>query len=116
MACARIAGNTPHGNEGICRISKAAELAVMILLKIACGNALIATLVLSMVLDGTDGGGKMRDSIGKRPNIKSKEDALKIIRKIALDKRCHALTTEHVKWLELRLKEIALVAYRGLHL
>ena len=56
----------------------------------------------------------MRDSIGERPEIKSKGDALKIIRKIALDKRGHVLMDEHIEWLELKLKEIGLVAYRGL--
>ena len=56
----------------------------------------------------------MDDGIGKRPAVNSKADALKIIRKIALDKRGHVLMEDHIHWLELKLKEIALVAYRGL--
>jgi hypothetical protein len=56
------------------------------------------------------------DKIGKRPEIKSVEDALKIIRKIAVDDRGHVLIQEHNDWLELKLKEIGKVALAGLKL
>lgn len=57
----------------------------------------------------------MRDSIGKIPKIKSVAHALKEIRKIALGKRGHVLLDEQNEWLELKLKVIALIAYRGLY-
>lgn len=58
----------------------------------------------------------MRDSIGKLPEIESKDDALREIRKIALNKRGHVLLSDEVEWLQLKLKAVGLLAFRGLRL
>jgi hypothetical protein len=58
----------------------------------------------------------MRDKVGKLPEIKTAEQALKEIRRIALDKRAHVLMADECEWLELRLKTISKIAFRGLKL
>jgi hypothetical protein len=56
----------------------------------------------------------MKDKVGSRPVVDSLEDALKMIVHIAKDKRSHFLLSDHVSWLELKLKECATVARLGL--
>jgi len=56
----------------------------------------------------------MNDKIGKRPKPRTQAEALRIIRKLARDKRGHLMLTDHCKWLELRLREISIMASRGL--
>jgi hypothetical protein len=54
------------------------------------------------------------DKTGKIPHPKTKHEALIEIRKISLDKRGHVLLEDHCAWLELKLKVIGILAYRGL--
>jgi hypothetical protein len=58
----------------------------------------------------------MRDSVGKLPEIKTTEDALKEILLIAKDKRHHVLLKEDNEWLELKMKVIQKFAKQGLKL
>ena len=54
------------------------------------------------------------DSLGNLPKPKTAQEALKEIRKIALDKRGHVLYADHCNWLMVKLKGIGILAYRGL--
>ena len=56
----------------------------------------------------------MRDKIGKRPRIKSAQDALEQIKLIAADKRSHVLADDQIDWLVLRMCEIVKLANLGL--
>ncbi len=58
-------------------------------------------------------GHKIRDKIGKIPEINSSEDALREILIITRDTRTHVLLQDALDWEELKLKTIAKIARKG---
>lgn len=56
----------------------------------------------------------MRDTVGKIPKPATPLEALKEIRKVSLDKRGHVMLSDHCEWLELKLKTISILAFRGI--
>ena len=58
----------------------------------------------------------MKNLIGKLPEIKTAEDALKEILFIAKDKRHHLLLKDDNEWFELKMKIIKKFAKQGLKL
>lgn len=56
----------------------------------------------------------MNDTMGKLPRITTRRHALKEVLSVATDKRGHVLLVDHCKWLELKLKAIAIIAKRGM--
>ena len=56
----------------------------------------------------------MADTIGKIPEITSKQKALEEILFIAKDKRGHIMMEDCISWLELKMKVIRKIARMGL--
>lgn len=54
------------------------------------------------------------DKIGRRPKIRTKDEALRYIANVAADKRSHVTKDDCIAWLELKMTEIERLAQLGL--
>ena len=72
---------------------------------------------MGAVLEMTEtmyGESDVRRELASLPKITTQDQALREIRRIALDKRDHLLMADSNEWLQIKLAAIARLAYRGM--
>jgi len=56
----------------------------------------------------------IEDTVGKRPKINTRKEALELILILASDKRGHVMKDDCINWLELKMGEIIKIAKIGI--